>query len=172
LIGLWLGLGALAWAACSPTFARPVSGEDERALEAPARAGYEPVADALILTCGTLDCHGQRGRNLRLFGNHGVRLAAKDDPGGAPTSPAEYDADYWSLIGLEPETLDLVMRTPGADPELLSLFRKPRGTEEHKGGTLMRRNDPLDRCLRSWLAGALDEDACVAAGPQRPDAGD
>ena len=163
-----LGLLALVLA-CSTGVARPPTDEDQPALAAPARAGYEPVADALILTCGTLDCHGQRGRNLRLFGNHGLRLAARDDPGGLPTNAAEYDADYWSLIGLEPETLDLVMRTRGADPELLSLFRKPRGSDDHKGGAVMTPQDPLDRCLRSWLAGTLDEDACKAAGPQRPD---
>jgi hypothetical protein len=156
--------------ACSPGVSRP-GDEDEPALAAPPRAGFEPVADALISTCGTLDCHGQRGRNLRLFGNHGLRLAAADDPGGAPTTAAEYDADYWSLIGLEPETLDLVMRTRGADPDLLSLFRKPRGSDDHKGGALMKPKDPLDRCLLSWLAGPLDEDACEAAVPQRPDTG-
>jgi hypothetical protein len=157
-------------AACSSGVARRPSG-DEEPLAAPARAGFEPVADALIATCGTLDCHGQRARNLRLYGNHGVRLAARDDPGGAPTTAAEYDADYWSIIGLEPETLDEVVRAGGDDPDRLSLFRKPRGADAHKGGAVMQPRDPLDRCLLSWLRGAIDEDTCATAGPQRPDAG-
>jgi hypothetical protein len=154
---------------CSAGVSRPAGDDDVLPLAAPARAGYEPVADALIETCGTLDCHGQRGRNLRLYGNHALRLAARDDPGGAPTTAAEYDADYWSIIGLEPETLDLVMLARGADPDRLTLFRKARGIEEHKGGALMKPNDPLDRCLQSWLAGSLDVTACRTAGPQRPE---
>jgi hypothetical protein len=155
--------------ACVPA---PVSNSStEHALAAPARDGFPRVADALVATCGTLDCHGQLGRNLRLYGNHGLRLARTDDPGGAPTTAEEYDASYWSVIGLEPETLDEVVRAHGADPERLSLVRKPRGTERHKGGTLMQAGDALDRCLRSWIEGDVDAAACMVAAPQRPDAG-
>jgi hypothetical protein len=138
------------------------------ALMAPPRAGFNPVADALVATCGTLDCHGQPGRNLRLYGSQGLRLSPKDDPGSAPTSAAERDANYWSVIGLEPETIDLVARARGAAPERLSLIRKARGTEKHKGGTLSQPGDAFDQCLLAWLASAPVEGPCTAAIPRRP----
>jgi hypothetical protein len=137
-------------------------------MVAPPRAGFEPVADALVATCGTLDCHGQTGRNLRLFGGHGLRLAKSDDPGGRATTAAEYQASYWSTVGLEPEILDQVVRDGGKGPERLMMVRKARGEVKHKGGTLMQANDQLDRCLQLWLAGRPDSDICDNARPQRP----
>jgi hypothetical protein len=150
----------------------PAEGEgqpsDSPALMAPPRVGFDPVADALIATCGTLDCHGQPGRNLRLFGNHGLRLASKDDPGGLPTTAAERQADYWSVIGLEPEVLDLVVRAGGAGADRLSIVRKGRGTERHKGGAVSREGDAFDRCLLGWLAGKPVQELCHQAVPRRP----
>jgi hypothetical protein len=137
-------------------------------MAAPPRAGFEPVADALVATCGTLDCHGQTGRNLRLFGGHGLRLAKSDDPGGRATTAAEYQASYWSTVGLEPEILDQVVRDGGKGPERLMIVLKARGEVKHKGGTLMQANDQLDRCLQLWLAGRPDSDICDNARPQRP----
>jgi hypothetical protein len=139
-------------------------------MAAPPRAGFEAVADALVATCGTLDCHGQTGRNLRLFGGHGLRLAKSDDPGGRATTAAEYQASYWSTIGLEPELLDEVVRDGGKQPDRLMIVRKARGEVKHKGGTLMQANDQLDRCLQLWLAGHPDSDICDNARPQRPGA--
>jgi len=166
-----LSLALLTALACSPGSVAPsLSPEEQRPLAAPPRAGFEAVASALLVTCGTLDCHGRPERNMRLFGNHAARLSPDDDPGGAPTRPPEYDADYWSVIGLEPEAMDLVVRQHGADPERLSLIRKPRGTERHKGGTLMQPGDALDSCLRGWLRGSPDAAICMTVGVQRPGA--
>jgi len=132
-------------------------------LLAPTRTGFERVADAMQPHCGTLDCHGQAGRNMRLFGGRGLRLAPGSNPLDGDTTPAEYDATFWSVVGLEPETLTAVLQDKGADPERLSLIRKARGHERHKGGTLMTTGDALDRCLTSWLAGVVDQTACQAA---------
>jgi hypothetical protein len=132
-------------------------------LLAPTRTGFEQVADAMQPHCGTLDCHGQAGRNMRLFGSRGLRLAPDGNPLDGDTTTAEYDATFWSVVGLEPETLTAVLQDKGADPERLSLIRKARGHERHKGGTLMAAGDPLDRCLISWLAGAIDQAACLTA---------
>jgi hypothetical protein len=137
-------------------------------LLAPPRASFDRVADALVATCGTLDCHGQVGRNLRLYGNHGLRLSAKDDPGGNASTDEERTADYWSVVGLEPEVIDVVTREGGQNPERLILLRKARGTDKHKGGTLTRADDAFDRCLRAWLGGRSDEAACLAAVPKSP----
>jgi hypothetical protein len=132
-------------------------------LLAPTRTNFEPVADAMQPHCGTLDCHGQAGRNLRLFGGRGLRLAPGGNPLDGDTTPAEYDATFWSVVGLEPETLTAVIEDKGGDPDRLSLIRKPRGHERHKGGTLMSVGDDLDRCLTTWLGGALAEAPCQAA---------
>lgn len=132
-------------------------------LLAPTRTNFERVADAMQPHCGTLDCHGQAGRDMRLFGGRGLRLAPDGNPLDGDTTPAEYDATFWSVVGLEPETLTAVIQDQGADPERLSLIRKARGHERHKGGTLMNLGDDLDRCLTSWLVGVIAEAQCQAA---------
>ncbi|HEY0709628.1 MAG TPA: hypothetical protein VGG33_22645 [Polyangia bacterium] len=149
-------------------FEPPSNANPSPELKAPSRADFKLVGDALIASCGTLDCHGQIGRNLRIYGNHSLRLRTEDNPGGNPTTDAEYDATYWSTIGLEPELLAQVVIAKGAQPERLQLFRKARGDDKHKGGLLMKPGDPIDRCLLGWLAGKTDEDTCTAAVPHNP----
>jgi len=134
-------------------------GQQNASLARPARLGFEPVADAMQLHCGTLDCHGQVGRNMRLYGMYGLRQSKNDDPLNQPTSPAEYDADYLSIVGLEPEAMSKVVQHQAA-PETLSMIRKPLGIESHKGGQLMVQGDPLDRCMVGWLVGAMDAQSC------------
>ena len=128
----------------------------------PDRASFPPVADLLVHRCGTLDCHGTSSRNLRLYGNEGLRLAGR--PSSQPnTTDAEYDENFQSIVGLEPELMSAVVSEGGAHPERLTLMRKARGTEDHKGGTLMKEGDVEDLCLTSWLAGRTDRGACANA---------
>lgn len=130
----------------------------------PDRASFPPVEDLLVRRCGTLDCHGQVGRNLRLYGHEGLRLAPDASPNRTGvTTTEEYDASYRSVVALEPEILGEVVASGGAAPERLTLVRKARGTEHHKGGTLMNAGDPEDLCLTSWLAGKTDAATCQAA---------
>jgi hypothetical protein len=131
-----------------------------RQLLAPERATFNPVANMLQTTCGTLDCHGQIGRNLRLYGARGLRLDPKSDSAEGSTTAREYDQSYWSVIGLEPEVTSDVVADKGAHPERLALFRKARGVERHKGGTLYAPGAAGDRCLVSWFAGKVDVAAC------------
>jgi hypothetical protein len=154
-------LALVGWPACEGNIGS--GGGVQIELLAPPRANFESVADAMQPHCGTLDCHGQAGRNLRLFGGKGLRLAADANPYAGDTTPAEYDATFWSVVGLEPETLTAVVQQHGADPERLSLIRKARGHERHKGGTLMTAGDPLDQCLLSWLVGAVLTAPCQLA---------
>lgn len=137
-------------------------------LMVPDRAVFPKVADALQPSCGTLDCHGQRGRNLRLYGGRGLRLDPKGNSADEGTTDAEYQASFASLVGLEPEALDAVVHSGGLDLERLSLVRKARGTELHRGGVQMLPGDPLDRCLTSWLSGHVHAESCtrVAAAPR------
>ncbi len=128
-------------------------------LSVPSRADFPPVADAMQLSCGTLDCHGQVGRNMRLYGRYGLRLDPTYDPLTEDTSDAEYDATYASIVGLEPEAMSSVVRHQ-AGPDALTMIRKARGIEEHKGGQLVTVGDPLDTCMVGWLVGEVDAGAC------------
>ena len=157
-------LGAAGFVACSTPATDPRFVGPE-----PERASFEPVADMLVRNCGTLDCHGTAFRNLRIYGNGGLRW--DKDPTASDASPSllgkttklEYDEDYRSVIGLEPELTSKLFAERGASPERLTLVRKGRGQEAHKGGAVFPTGDPRDVCLTSWLAGAVDAAACAQA---------
>jgi len=133
----------------------------------PDRATFPPVSDLLDRRCGTLDCHGITFRNLRLYGHEGLRLADAGDasrPSSQPnTTSEEYDANFASLVGLEPELMAAVVQAKGAQPERLTFIRKARGTEDHKGRALWAEGDVADKCVTSWLAGATDSASCESA---------
>jgi hypothetical protein len=122
--------------------------------------GFDPFGNFLIHRCGTLDCHGQSGRNFRVWGCDGMRLDSEqastctpDPAGGGATTLEEYLATYRSLVGLEPQEISVVFAgcqgqtsadggaayPPSASchPEYLTFVRKARGTEAHKGGQLI-----------------------------------
>lgn len=130
----------------------------------PDRASFPAVADLLVHRCGSLDCHGVAARNMRLFGHEGLRLAPTDRPSSkGTTTTAEYDESYASVIYLEPELMSAVVAAAGASPERLTLVRKARGLEHHKGGALFRAGSPEDVCVTSWLAGHTETTTCAEA---------
>jgi hypothetical protein len=148
-----------------------VSSTDRRINEllVPSRFSFARVADGMQVHCGTLDCHGQVGRNMRLYGHHGLRLASTDNPFDPQTTFDEYSASYASVVGLEPEIMSLVVEKQ-INPESLAMVRKPRGIEQHKGGQLMVENDTLDRCVVGWITGDFQVDACsTVADDRRPE---
>lgn len=126
---------------------------------------FGPLGDYLDHRCGTADCHGQPGRNLRIWGCEGMRLEAGavpvcspkingvKIPGAGPTTVAEHQATYRSLVGLEPQVMTEVwdgcknqvddagnaLYPPGSSchPELLTFVQKARGAQAHKGGQLI-----------------------------------
>ena len=60
---------------------------------------FGPLGDYLDHRCGSLDCHGQPGRNLRIWGCEGMRLDAgmipvcnRTVPGGGRTTVEEHQA--------------------------------------------------------------------------------
>jgi hypothetical protein len=156
---IWLAVAA-ASLSCVDVVTDP---NPQVTLMVPPRNGFESVADAMQPSCGTLDCHGQPDRNLRLFGGRGLRLDPAKTSKDGDTDPAEYDANYWSVVALEPEILSTVVADGGRDPERWILIRKGRGTTRHKGGTLMHPNDDLDQCIVEWLKGNILVDRCFAA---------
>jgi len=152
LIGL-----AVAVACASP------DSNQRTAIVAPDRASFDPVAAYVGHRCGSLDCHGSRYRNMRVWGHDGMRLAIGDVPGGTQTTGDEIDATYQAIVDLEPDIMSAVVTDRGADPERLTFIRKVRGTEKHTGGTIVAAGDLRDRCLVSWLSGATDTSACNTA---------
>jgi hypothetical protein len=132
----------------------------------PTEVGFADVAQLLEHKCGTLDCHGTVGRNLRIFGDEGLRYATTDEPCvPAQTTTHEVAQDYDSIVGLEPEEMSSVIANHGADPEQLSLIAKPLGIESHMGGTVFATGDDTYTCLTSWLAGSTNTEACLSAMP-------
>jgi hypothetical protein len=152
-----------AAAACSG-----VPNDSRIGVNAPDRAQFDPVGKFLDHRCGSLDCHGDRQRNLLMYGCEGLRLDPKDTPGcrasgGKDTTSAEMDATYRSLVGLEPAVMSSVVSGHGLHPELLTFVRKARGDESHKGGILIAPGDVQDTCVTSWLQGKTDNNACANA---------
>lgn len=151
---------ALATSSCSG----PANGRTE--FNGPSVDTFKPVADMLGKRCGTLDCHGNINRNMRIYSYRGLRLDPSDMSGGnlmtgkgLVTSDAEYQATYTSVLTLEPELMGKILFQHG-DPTQLTMIKKARGLEHHKGRKLWNAGDPADRCLISWLTGHVDTNAC------------
>ncbi|MDB4935553.1 MAG: hypothetical protein JWP87_2525 [Labilithrix sp.] len=165
---LALVLAALASLALLATWSGACAPPPEDAtigIVTPDPAQFPPVSMLLDRRCGSLDCHGARTRNLQIYGCEGLRLGDAS-PGcrnasGTDTTAEEHDATFRSLVALEPAVMTAVVLGKGGSPELLTFVRKARGTEAHKGGTLVTPGDDQDVCITSWLAGTTDADACA-----------
>ena len=142
---------ALALAACT---GEPPGEQLTRAGDVATYA--RDVHPYLEASCATLDCHGDRGRPLRLYAETGLRADAALR--GQPITEAELRANVAALIGID----------PSAGPDDHLALRKPLSQGEggiaHVGPKLWRnRDDPGYRCLRAWLSGGSDPAACAAA---------
>lgn len=143
----------------------PAPGADPAAF----RLGVDAVFER---RCGTLDCHGQVGRGMRIYGANGLRLPndAGLVPGGGATSLDEINANYASIVGLQPEKMnDFLAKTPrtSQDAERLLILSKPLGLERHKGGATLNRGEPAEQCIVTWLVGNTDQSQC-ALGSRPP----
>jgi hypothetical protein len=146
-------------AVCAASCATPV--ESTESPVGPDRTTFAPVANALMVRCGTIDCHGSRYRNMRLYGYGGIRLDPKSRPDTPTTATdAEVAADYDAVVSLEPSITREVTAAKGAGADQLTFVRKGRGQEAHKGGSPIVPGDDADRCVLSWLAGAVDQTSC------------
>ena len=171
LLGLSVALAAALISAVVVWSCSAVPADARIGIDAPNGSEAEfglLVGDYLEHRCGSLDCHGQMSRNLRIWGCEGMRLDPHALPicgplGGGFTTAAEHQATYRSLVGLEPTVMSAVVAGHGEHPELLTFVRKARGLEAHKGGTLITPGDDQDVCITSWLAGNTNPDACNAA---------
>ena len=139
----------------------------------PTRSSCPPADDFRIVSqvferrCGDLDCHGQTQRPFRVYGRTGLRKPDTGEGGGyvsggmVATTDAEVDANFHAACGLEPERMaNVVARKESVDT--LTLVRKPRLLESHKGGLVLPKGSAGDKCITSWIAGSVNHDACVA----------
>ena len=115
--------------------------------------------------CGALDCHGQKGRPMRLYSTNGLRKTpGKTRATGKLTGEEETD-NYFSVVGLEPEEITSSMATLG-EYQKFQLLLKPLdisgGGVRHKGGPVLRSTDPGWDCLASWVAGKVNAANCKA----------
>jgi hypothetical protein len=126
--------------------------------------------------CGTLDCHGQLGRGMRLYSQTGLRafdasnggffpnVSGFANPNGSGNGETEEEtrANFVSVVGLEPEVMGAVIAEGGGNPKRLLLLKKPLQLESHKGGKIMiDESDPGYLCLTSWISGTtLNQAAC------------
>lgn len=154
--------------ACSPP---PDKGELDREVSttraSPGSFRADGVSKVFEKRCGSLDCHGSTARNMRIYSSQGLRLPndAGLAPGQGDTTVDEITANYHSILTLEPEGTNEVLR--GADPYQLLVLKKPLDIEKHKGGPSLRRGDDAERCIRSWLeedtSKPIEKDACARA---------
>jgi hypothetical protein len=139
---------------------------------------FKPVSNVLERRCGTLDCHGEYARPLRIYGQNGLRLATRDElipdnaqendtlPGGKGTTDEEVELNWRSVCGLEPERTAQVV-AGNLSPRELILIRKPlqleTAFEKHKGGQLFLSGGPGEVCVSCWLLGFPDTPECADA---------
>jgi hypothetical protein len=121
--------------------------------------------------CGTLDCHGDASRPLRIYGQYGLRrpepvgspnvenYAEYYSGGKEPSTLVELEDNYRSICALEPElTAEVFAKKSSAD--VLTVVRKARLREKHKGGLLWNKGEPGDVCMTNWLTGNADLSQC------------
>jgi len=148
------GIMATAVGSMSSCSSVPDSGRYTVVLQPDFNVYKTNVDNYLRRRCGTLDCHGQPGRALRLYGREGFRLYNEDAgliSGFQPTTPEETLANFQAIVTLEPEEMSRLMATQGDDPNILLFLRKPLKLERHKGGPAMALDDPGYRCVVAWL---------------------
>ena len=151
----WLALMAILFASC-------ISEEDEGSsdLACPSDDQWPQVSQVVEKRCGTLDCHGDPSRPLRVYGRNGPRLDPNLIVGGdAGTTTDELAANRLSVCGLEPERMDAVIAGE-EDLLTLSVVRKPILDEAHKGGRVFLQTSPGYICFASWIEGEADLAAC------------
>jgi hypothetical protein len=160
-------LVALGLFGCSTT-----PSKDDRILVSGPRAdefatGTGAVEPVFERRCGSFDCHGNPSRAMRIYGQQGLRMPneAGAVPGGLSTTPDEINSNYRSIIGVEPEQINVVVKDNGASPDLvytLLILKKPLNIENHKGGPVMNKGDATERCITSWLQGTVNRPACTS----------
>ncbi len=157
--------GFVALVACSANISDGDGGTRFTTILAPDQTQFTTVSPVFERRCGTLDCHGQVGRPLRIYSGLGLRIPndAGNIPGSSATTLDEINANYYAVIGLQPEQMTRVI-AGAALPRSLLILSKPLNLEAHKGGAAFApTGDPGEGCITTWIAGAVDKTQCNAA---------
>lgn len=160
-LGLALAMGVSAGIGIALGFSGCVSNDGITEAICPPIDDFQPVSAVLEQRCGTLDCHGDPARPFKLYGRIGLRAPILDPDSGIDadnyysggseqTTAQELELNYRSLCGLEPELITDVTAGEGSASDL-TLVRKPRLQERHKGGKIWDEGKPGDRCFVKWL---------------------
>jgi hypothetical protein len=169
---VFASLAIAAAAACADTPDK--STEPKLTVTSPpgVAAGADPttfrtfVGPVFERRCGSLDCHGDAARGLVVYSANGLRLPndAGQSPGAGQTSQDEINANYASIVGLQPERMNAFLEKQprtADDAYQLVLMAKPLGLERHKGGPALSKGEPAEQCLVTWLIGKPDEARCI-----------
>ena len=118
--------------------------------------------------CGKTTCHGKLPRGLRVYGATALPLAERDGPHHRRRNHGHVQQE--SIEGLEPEKLNAFLgsqpRTKDEAYKLLVLA-KPLQLERHRPGVSLRKGEPAEACITSWLLGNVDEAACAIQEAQQ-----
>jgi hypothetical protein len=131
----------------------PACAPEQGAVDLPVRdqARFEAEIQPIVGSgCGSLDCHGDSGRPLRLYARYGRRAdAALRD---SELTAAELADNVAAFAGLPDDRL------------LGKPLAVDGGGMHHEGGDLWPDRDaPEYRCLEAWLTGGADPASCAAA---------
>lgn len=168
-------VGCAAAAACADS---PSSKDAIPTMAITGPAGVPPGADPTAFRtvepvferrCGSLDCHGTLARGLRIYSTNGLRVPNEAGilPGSGATTADEFNANYASLIGLEPEKMNTFLATSprtADDAYKLVILSKPLELERHKGGPALTKGGPAEQCITTWLVGTKLDPVLCATG--------
>jgi hypothetical protein len=164
-IAALIALGGSLLASCASS---PDDSKDPRlVVDSADPAAFRLGVDAVFeRRCASLDCHGSNARGLRLYSANGLRLANDKGnvPGVGPTSADEINANYASVVGLQPEKINAFLeKNPRTadDAYQLIVLTKPLGLERHKGGAALSKGEPAEQCIVTWLTGKADQAQCA-----------
>lgn len=126
-------------------------------LVIPEAADYEAHVQVVVgYGCGSLDCHGDPGRPLRIYARDGLRLRA--DLRGEELTSEEAALDAEAFGGVDPG---------GVPPDHVALLKplaEEAGGLPHVGEDVWLSTDDAGyRCVLGWLEGATPADVCAEA---------
>lgn len=147
-----------------------IDSQGEVSLPPVGSASFTDIQTFVGSGCGSLDCHGDPGRPLRIYSVYGLRLTVdlrtqSTIPASAPNpiTTGEMARNSTSFAAF---SLDLPIDQHRALAKPLS---EEAGGMAHKGGDLWPSKEaPEYLCLRAWLDGAQDADACAQAAAAAP----
>lgn len=105
--------------------------------------------------CGSLDCHGNPGRLLRIYSRHSLR--APGTPRSSGMTQREYQENLQSFAAMDrPEAGEGFILKKGLSIDA--------GGLAHVGGDVWTSvEEPGYRCIDAWLKGSQDPKACQSA---------